>query len=177
VAASSQYLTTPDSAPVRLNTTATVAFWAYLNDKTTFRYFFYKGTGNTTLSQDVGCYFSSTNNRIECNFNDTGGNNFLVNILPNPSVSTWYCLGFKWDSAQLYASLNGAAWTPVTAASLPANFGGPFQIGARNVVSGLYMDGRIDAFGIWKGASLTNAQIANFYNGGLGREFAGGAWQ
>jgi hypothetical protein len=176
VTASSQYLSIADNAAFQWNTTVTVALWVNLTDKTTFRYFLYKGVDNTTTGQDYGLLFHSTNNDIEFNWDDTAFNNYRATLVVNPSAAIWYCLGMQWNGTNMNVSVNGAAWSVSAMTALPASFGGPFQIGARNTASGLYMNGLIDAVGIWKGTMLTSAQIANFYNAGNGREWTGSAW-
>jgi hypothetical protein len=177
VAASTQYLTANDQASLQLNTASSLAFWVYLTSKTTSRILVFKGNNQSTAGLEYEFRFDQPDNRFEFEFCTTTLGDFTGWIQSNPQVNTWYCLAAKWDGTNVYTSVNGGAFTPAAAAGLPRTTAGPFRLGVGDTAVGQYHDGLLDAVSLWKGVLLTNAQVANFYNLGLGAEYASGAWQ
>jgi hypothetical protein len=176
--ANSEYFNTADAAALQLGTASTLGWWFYLDSKTSFRTFFHKGTGNNTTDTEYQSLYHSGNNRLESSFLDSSSNQyFATNTLSNPSTATWYCVLVRWNGSHIATSLNGAAFVNGDAAAVyPRTTAGDFRIGSREPSSGLFMDGRIDGFTLWKGTALSDAQASAFYNGGAGAAYAGGIW-
>lgn len=171
-----EYFTRADDNAFHLDTTGAIGVWVYLDSVTGQHYFLSHNIGNGVASYA----FFANGSTIQFYYKNNVSS-YLRNVLVGASINTWYCLMAKWDGANLYSSVNGAAWgtgqaatvAPVTVASA-VPWIGAISTGAGGVTG--HMAGRIDIATWWKGILPTDAQVANFYNSGAGHEYNGSAW-
>lgn len=82
------------------------------------------------------------------------------------NVASWYHIAAIFDATgdamRLY--VNGLPSPTATFTATPSNYGAPLRIGRD---SAHYLNGRVDAVGVWRRA-LTASEISDLYNNGIG---------
>lgn len=86
------------------------------------------------------------------------------------SINTWYFIEAGYDGTNLYISVNNGVRDTTAFSADIFNGTSGVGIGDRDNSAGRFMDGRIDAVGLWK-RSLTAFEVAKLYKGGAGREY------
>lgn len=175
VASSSQFLAISDNAALSVtNESFSMAFWAYLDTKTTSRGFIGKGTavaGNAqygagyNLGADRFLAFMSTN--TGASFNLT----VAADALGSPSTATWYFIAAWHDASADFLNIKVNALSTnssQTSGAGPSDLGGAFEVGRFD--GDIYMDGRVDEVGFWKKA-LNAQQLTDLYASGSGNTY------
>lgn len=173
--ASSQFLSTPDAAALKLNVASTIAVWVRFDSLSASFMSVLAKLGSATAAQTEYKLYKNSSGLMSMYIqgNPTTGVSAQFQSL---SVGTWYCLFGQWDGVNVSGAANGGALVNQAAAYLPQALTGSLFVGSQTSDTPLYLDGAVDAIAIWKGTVLTSAQRANFYNGGAGREWVSGAW-
>jgi hypothetical protein len=173
---------TVDDAAFQLASSQTIGLWVYLTTSVGLEYILARdvSTGGPG-GGDYYLWFDSTGNALKFSYRYLTTNYYTITIASGLSTATWYCVGVKWDGTNLYASLNGAAWGgAVSAPNAPITDATNLNIVGANKVAtasfGNLLNGRVDVLTYWKGLLLSDAEIAQFYNSGAGREYFSGAW-
>lgn len=171
-AANSEYLSHADNAALSIGDISfSVCAWVYLNSKTTFRLIASKdssvdGGREWLLDYDSGA--DRFNFAIFLNGNAAGQTNRAASSLGSPSTGTWYFIVAWRDQAGGTLNIqvnNGSVDSSSDGAGSTIDTTSEFAIGRYG--GGLYMDGRIAAFGLWKRA-LTTDERTRLYNSGAG---------
>lgn len=177
VSASSQRFNHADHASLQLAATETIALWVKFSSLSAVQAIVRREVTGTT---DFEILYWQPTNEIQCSYRYAGGSFSRVVLVSGVVVNTWYCVGVKWDGANIYKSLNGANWTALAAyANAPANSASAITTVGASVLTGTpsaFLDGMMDALTWFKGVGLSNAEIAAFYNAGAGAEFDGTNW-
>ncbi len=171
--ASSQYLSIANNASLQSdNGDISVAFWVYMDTKTTAQTYVVKGGTLYEFSFYYDMPVDQFNFQIVC----TDGTSFpsVHWTTFSPALATWYWLLGQWDSVNHQLAITANNGTPVT--SSPGNTliirstAEQFRIGAD--ASGVDpADGRMDQV-VFAKKIFTAADRANMYNGGNGMSAA-----
>lgn len=175
----SEYLSIADNTALSMgDIDFTIACWVYLDDKSGFTTFVGKMTNNTNNREYLVDY-DTGNDRFRFLVSNDGiaSATVLANNLGSPSTATWYFIVAWHDSVNNTINIQVDNGTVDSTAHTTGVFDGAsdFRIGA--LVNSLgtltnFMDGRIDAVGIWK-AVLTSGERTTLYNSGSGTRPSG----
>lgn len=163
--ASSQYLSIASNATLQMGAGVRMSVAGWLNMTT--------NANGTPLSK----WTAAGNNKEYQVFVTTGGTKAQLSVssagtVSNASVTngtaivpgTWYFIWAYYDGANIGISVNNN--TPVTAAFSADIFSGTsqFAFGEQNL--GSFLNGSLEAWGLWKRV-LTAAEVTALYNGGV----------
>lgn len=89
------------------------------------------------------------------------------------STGTWYFVACRYDLTKIGISVNGGAFTEVTAADTTSH-GIAVTLGYLNI-TGLgpfaYLNGKLDSWSYWVDYALTSSDATALYNGGAGLDY------
>jgi hypothetical protein len=168
VAANSEYLSINDNAALSTgDIDYTIAAWVYLDATGKAHGIASKfGTGG---SREYRLEIDTANKPT---FAVSGDGTAYTTVTGEDALSgsEWYYLVAWHDSSGNTLSIQTNNGTPASTAHSSGSYdtGAAFIVGARNVSTGLYMDGRVDGLVIWKRV-LTSDERAWLYNSGSGR--------
>jgi hypothetical protein len=160
VAANSEWLSGP---AVPLAAPFEICFWAYNNaDPASERMFLEWAPGNPSpLSATL-----ATNGRVGARFLDADSNALALGgaVATDMTAATWYFVRLWHTGAAIFVSLNNGM-----AITLADNFHAltteTLTLGRRDVSTDTFLDGRLQALGIWS-RNLTDAERTFLHGGG-----------
>lgn len=173
--ASGQALSKASNTDLKVNGTSfTIAAWVWLDSKGADRHFVTKDTGSNP-NREFALFFRNSSDKMVFEVYDgAGAVNGASHLGASAATGTWHFVVGWFNAAANTAHIqlnNGTISTDSTALPANASSTATFQIGFRTGAGvTTYMDGKIDAVGIWKRV-LTADERAYLYNNGNGREY------
>lgn len=172
-AASSERLSTSDSAALSTgDIDFTLAGWVWLDTKTGSRVLFGKD-GPVSGGREFRVLYESSTDRFRFAVSPDGTATTVVvaSAAGSPAANAWYFV-VAWHDAtanRIYIQVNDGPVESVAHTPGVIDGANPFEIGA-TTGNGVYMDGRLDAVGVWKRV-LSVAERTDLYNTGLGCDY------
>jgi hypothetical protein len=167
--ASSQYATVADNAALSMGAGVKmgVAGWVNFTSLGTSRALVSKGDYAAANSTEYGVLYSTFTNTFSLRLS-TGAVLTTLNATTFgvASTATWYFIAAWTDGTNANISVNNGPVDQIAFSADIVDGTNPFRLGATSV-PGLFMDGLMDSFGIWKRA-LTAAELTQLYRGGVG---------
>lgn len=173
--AGSQYLSIADNAALSFGVGVSVEIcgWVKLSTIT--------GSGRMLISKDDGVVNRSFfirddgTGKIQFECSDTGGGAFPGNVTASSFGAlvpgTWYFFDIYYDAVgnTIGISINGGSFDTVAFSGGIFDGTAPWILGAGQAGPTNFLDGALDAVGVWK-RNLTTAERTQLYNGGVGLE-------
>lgn len=172
-AANSEYLNIADNTSLSVgDIDFTIACWVYVDSYGDNRTFVAKWEGSTSDREYVVDYQNSTDRfRFLVTNDGSTTNQVTADVLGSPSTDTWYFI-VAWHDASantINIEVNNGGVDFVSHTTGVFDGDADFSLGAINLASTptSFMDGRIDAVGVWK-AVLTSTERTALYNSSVG---------
>lgn len=165
VPASFDYLTRADTADVSIgaNVDFTFSFWFMLDSTASSLALFSKTS--VAGSEEYDCWFYTTDSKIHFYYWDSGGTQREAVSTTSIVVSTKYNVVITYDQSNYKIYVNAGSAETTADSNDIRDSTSDLTVGYSPFWSGLWLDGYLDEFGIWKRA-LTSTEVGDIYNGG-----------
>lgn len=170
--ASSQYLSRAHAAALSPTGDMTLSAWVKFNTLTGNRPVVMKALDLATASStEWGIYYSSSANRIRAWYrNGAAAANINGDVLGAPATGTWYHCLLRIASGVVSLNINGGAANTASGITRATTTQDLFFGRVLVASTPAYLDGLLDAVGLW-GRAVSDSEAAALYASGNGIEF------
>jgi hypothetical protein len=173
VAAQSQFWSIATNASLQMGASVdvTLAGWIWFDSLSNGNNVFIKAR-NPTTNIEYECFYQTATAKIRFDVTANGTTQVTVDTATTPVVGTWNFLVCRYDGTNISTQLNNGTLVNTAFTTDIFSTTNRFCFGS-NDDSGLFHDGRLDSWGIWKssrgnGGALSAAQLTFLYNNGYG---------